>query len=91
MEGSSPHWSVHPQVPGWSRGCCGQECKVGVWMVLGCAGRRSRGADGAFEIQTELRYRQSWGVEGGGTRDSYPFILVHNSESEHYEVEQGFP
>ena len=36
-------------------------------------------------------WKVSWGVEGGGTRDSYPFILVHNSESEHYEVEQGFP
>ena len=49
----------------------------------------SRGADGASEMQTELRGRQNWaGV--GGTRDSYPLILVHNSESEHYEVEQGF-
>lgn len=61
-----------------------------MWMVLGCAGRRSRGADGAYEMQTELKYRQNWGGEGEGTGNSFPFLLVHNSESEQYEVEQGF-
>ena len=48
--------------------------------MLGCAGRRSRGADGAYEMQTELKYRQNWGGEGGGTGTSFPFLpLLHRA------------
>lgn len=65
---------------------------VGSWAAV--AGVGIVGADGADvcsvqgcpgdgpEMQAELRHRQNWGGRGVvGTRDSYPFILLPNSEA----------